>query len=109
MLKFAAVLTEINMNTQSKPDTDVVEILDEKLADVKLWSLVVFNDDVNTFDHVINTLIEVCEHSPQQAEQCALIVHFKGKCSVKSGDFEDLAPIRTAITDRGISAEIMLK
>lgn len=91
------------------PDLDVFEEITEKVADVKLWSLVVFNDEVNTFDHVIDTLIEVCEHSPEQAEQCTLIIHFKGKCAVKSGDFDELATLRTAITDRGISAEVMLK
>ena len=79
------------------------------LDDVKLYSLVVFNDDVNTFDHVIDTLIEYCGHTFEQAEQCTLIIHFKGKCVVKNGDFEELAPIRKAITDRGISAEILLR
>ncbi len=69
--------------------------------------LVVFNDDVNTFEHVINTLIEVCGHSAQQAEQCTWIIHYKGKCSVKVGTFEVLEPMRTAICDRGISAEIL--
>ncbi len=86
-------------------------IVDEEviLDDVKLYSLVVFNDDVNTFDHVINTLIEYCDHTYEQAEQCTVIIHFKGKCAVKNGDFEELAPIRKAITGRGISAEILLK
>ncbi len=79
------------------------------LDDVKLYSLVVFNDDINTFDHVINTLIEYCDHTYEQAEQCTVIIHFKGKCAVKNGDFEELAPIRKAITGRGISAEILLK
>ncbi len=79
------------------------------LDDVKLYSLVVFNDDVNTFDHVIDTLIEYCGHTFEQAEQCTLIIHFKGKCAVKNGDFEELAPIREAITGRGISAEILLR
>ncbi|SOE20510.1 ATP-dependent Clp protease adaptor protein ClpS [Spirosomataceae bacterium TFI 002] len=97
------------MNTQTSPEIDVIEVLDESIADVKLWSLVVFNDDVNTFDHVIDTLIEICEHNPQQAEQCALIIHFKGKCGVKSGDQEELITMRNAICDRGISAEVMLK
>ena len=79
------------------------------LDDVKLYSLVVFNDEVNTFDHVIDTLIEYCDHTYEQAEQCTVIIHFKGKCAVKNGDFEELAPIRKAITGRGISAEILLR
>jgi ATP-dependent Clp protease adaptor protein ClpS len=93
------------------PQTDVEVLVEEEVVvdDVKLYSIVVFNDDVNTFDHVIDTLIEVCEHSLEQAEQCTLIIHFKGKCAVKNGDFEDLAPIRNAICERGISAEILLR
>ncbi|MCS6824649.1 MAG: ATP-dependent Clp protease adaptor ClpS [Cytophagaceae bacterium] len=71
------------------------------------YDLVVFNDDYNTFDHVINTLIKVCGHTPEQAEQCTWIIHFKGKCSVKKGYFEELAPMRQGICDRGISAEIL--
>ncbi|SVA61132.1 uncharacterized protein METZ01_LOCUS113986, partial [marine metagenome] len=47
--------------------------------------IILYNDDINTFEHVIKTLIAVCDHTPQQAEQCSLIVHYKGKCSVKSG------------------------
>lgn len=54
--------------------------------------IILYNDDVNTFDHVIRTLIQVCEHTSEQAEQCSLIVHYKGKCSVKSGTFSDLKP-----------------
>jgi ATP-dependent Clp protease adaptor protein ClpS len=87
-----------------------VEIEEEVvIEDVKLYSIVVYNDDVNTFDHVIDTLMEYCEHTFEQAEQCTLLIHFKGKCSVKNGDFEELEPVRTAITDRGISAEIILR
>lgn len=70
------------------------------------YSLIVWNDDVNTFDHVIETLIEVCSHTPEQAEQCSLIVHYKGKCSVKQGDYETLKPMCDAITERGIGATI---
>lgn len=69
--------------------------------------LVVFNDDVNTFEHVIATLMEICEHTPEQAEQCTVIIHYKGKCTVKFGAFEDLVPMRQGICDRGISAEIV--
>jgi len=91
------------------PELDILVEEEVILDDVKLYSLVVFNDDINTFEHVIDTLIEYCGHTFEQAEQCTLIIHFKGKCAVKNGDFEELTPIRKAITDRGISAEILLR
>ena len=69
--------------------------------------IVLYNDDVNTFDHVIRTLIQVCEHTSEQAEQCSLIVHYKGKCSVKSGTFSDLKPRCTKLLQAGLSAEII--
>ena len=68
--------------------------------------IVLHNDDVNTFDHVIDMLIAVCEHTPEQAEQCAIIVHYKGKCSVKTGSYEDLKPRCTALLEAGLSAKI---
>lgn len=68
--------------------------------------IVLYNDEVNTFDWVIDSLIEVCRHEPVQAEQCTLIVHFKGKCDVKEGDWETLEPMCTALLDRGLTAEI---
>ncbi len=88
-----------------------VEVLEEVLQDVKEEvvehkALVVLNDDYNTFEHVINTLIKVCKHSPEQAEQCTLIIHYKGKCSVKKGSYEELKPQRDAICDAGIGAVI---
>ncbi|MCP9770929.1 ATP-dependent Clp protease adaptor ClpS [Lacihabitans sp. LS3-19] len=93
------------------PETDVEVLIEEEIVvdEIKLYSVVVFNDEVNTFDFVIDTLMEVCEHSKEQAEQCTLIIHFKGKCSVKNGDVEDLTPIRNAICQRGMSAEILLR
>ena len=68
--------------------------------------LVVYNDDFNTFEHVINTLIRICKHSQEQAEQCTYIIHYKGKCSVKKGMVTDLKPMCRGILDAGISAEI---
>lgn len=68
--------------------------------------LIVWNDDVNTFDWVIETLVEVCGHTHEQAEQCALLIHMKGKCAVKNGEYETLQPMCTAILDRGINATI---
>ena len=65
-----------------------------------------FNDDVNTFDFVIDQLVKYCKHQPIQAEQCAYIVHYNGKCHVKKGSFEELKPICTALLDKGLTAEI---
>ncbi|MEA5138041.1 ATP-dependent Clp protease adaptor ClpS [Arcicella rigui] len=83
-----------------------VDVLEE-VIDVEQNDLVVYNDDVNTFDFVIETLIDVCGHTPEQAEQCTLLIHFKGKCAVKKGTFEELAPMRNDICRRGISAEVV--
>ena len=69
--------------------------------------IILYNDDVNTFDHVIDTLIRVCDHSLEQAKQCSIIVHYKGKCSVKSGSYSDLKPRCTKLLDAGLSAEII--
>ncbi|MDQ2658245.1 MAG: ATP-dependent Clp protease adaptor ClpS [Bacteroidota bacterium] len=79
----------------------------EAVETTDLMDLVVFNDDVNTFDHVITTLIRVCQHTPEQAEQCAFLIHHKGKCAVKSGAFEYLRPFREAICEAGIDARIL--
>jgi len=68
--------------------------------------LIVWNDDVNTFDWVIITLVEICGHTQEQAEQCAYLIHFKGKYAVKNGEFEILKPMCEAIVDRGINATI---
>jgi ATP-dependent Clp protease adaptor protein ClpS len=83
-----------------------VEVL-EAIETTDLMDLVVFNDDVNTFDHVINTLIRICHHTQEQAEQCTLLVHFKGKCAVKNGTFEFLKPMREGICEAGIDARIL--
>ena len=69
-------------------------------------SLVVWNDEVNTFEWVIETLIKICDHSTEQAEQCAMLIHTQGKYAVKKGDYETLKPMCDAITERGIGATI---
>lgn len=69
--------------------------------------IVLFNDDVNTFDHVIETLIRVCKHTSEQAEQCAILVHYKGKCTVKTGVFDELKPQCSQLLEAGLSAEIV--
>jgi len=88
------------------PQTDIEEQVLEEVTEVASHEIIVYNDDVNTFDHVIKALIEICDHTPEQAEQCTLLVHYKGKCSVKMGTFEKLVPMRNAICERGISAEV---
>lgn len=79
----------------------------EVLTDVEHpYHLIVWNDDVNTFEWVIETLMEICGHSYEQAEQCAYIIHFKGKYAVKEGSYKTLKPMCDAITDRGIGATV---
>ncbi len=68
--------------------------------------LVIYNDDVNTFEHVINSLIKVCKHETIQAEQCTWIIHYNGKCAVKKGEFNKLKPMKDALCERGIDAKI---
>ena len=81
-----------------------VEVLEDVL---KQNEIVLYNDDVNTFDHVIDTLIYACDHLPEQAEQCAIIVHYKGKCTVKTGQYEELKPRCSMLLEAGLSAEIV--
>lgn len=88
---------------QEEESVDVLEVIES----TDLMDLVVFNDDVNTFDHVINTLMKVCKHTPEQAEQCTLLIHYKGKCTVKNGSFNFLKPMRDAICEEGIDARIL--
>lgn len=90
------------MSTQEKVLEEVS--IEELLSNNN--EIILFNDDVNTFDHVIETLIRVCNHESLQAEQCALLVHYKGKCSVKTGSMEELIPMCSALLDAGLSAEV---
>lgn len=87
------------------------EKIREKITPKEVTSInneiVVYNDDVNTFDHVINTLIRVCNHTSEQAEQCSLIVHYNGKCTVKTGTIDKLKPQCTQLLEAGLSAEII--
>ena len=69
--------------------------------------IILYNDDVNTFDHVIDTLIAVCSHTAEQAEQCAILVHYKGKCTVKTGSFDELKPQCSLLLEAGLSAELV--
>ncbi|MEO6818737.1 MAG: ATP-dependent Clp protease adaptor ClpS [Ginsengibacter sp.] len=92
--------------TSNKPyyqQQDETDILTEEDFN---HQLIVWNDEVNTFEWVIDTLIEICGHSQTQAEQCAIIIDSKGKYAVKNGEYETLKPMRDNITDRGINATI---
>ncbi len=71
-----------------------------------LNEIILYNDDYNSFDHVIDCLVTYCEHDPLQAEQCALLVHYKGKCSVKMGTMKELKPICETLLEKGLSAVI---
>lgn len=88
----------------------IEKVLEEVLVEEAIGlnnEIVLFNDDVNTFDHVIETLIRVCNHTAEQAEQCAILVHYKGKCTVKTGSIEELKPQCTQLLEAGLSAEII--
>ena len=85
----------------------VKERVKEEKVTTKNNEIIVYNDDVNTFDHVIDTLVRVCGHTPIQAEQCSLIVHYKGKCTVKTGEYDKLKVQCTRLLEAGLSAEII--
>lgn len=95
-----------NFDKQHEFDTDSDVLLAPEEVEVADKQIVVYNDDFNTFDFVIESLIKVCKHDPIQAEQCTFLIHYKGKCSVKKGTFESLEPMCTALLERGITAEI---
>jgi ATP-dependent Clp protease adaptor protein ClpS len=84
----------------------ILEEVDVQEVTTQQHEIVLYNDDVNTFDHVIETLVLVCEHSEIQAEQCAILVHYKGKCTVKTGEYEKLKVQCTQLLDAGLSAEL---
>lgn len=93
----------IHFQTKIKENEEVLVLEQETTK----HQIILHNDDVNTFDWVIESLMDVCEHNPLQAEQCAMIVHYNGKCDVKSGELSDLKPRCSALLDRGLSAEIV--
>jgi ATP-dependent Clp protease adaptor protein ClpS len=92
--------------TQNKTDVFNQNEIDVLTTTDESCTLIVWNDEVNTFEWVIETLMEVCGHSYEQAEQCSYIIHFRGKYAVKNGSFDDLKPQCEAIIDRGINATI---
>ncbi len=96
----------INEYMQNSIQWQTQEDADEDILVEEMHNLVVWNDNVNTFDHVIESLVDICEHSAEQAEQCALFIHHKGKYGVKKGSFDFLRPKAEALIDRGIQATI---
>ncbi|WP_089379602.1 ATP-dependent Clp protease adaptor ClpS [Lutibacter flavus] len=91
------------MSTKKK----IQEEVDTLEKETNQNEIVLFNDDVNTFDHVIDSLVEICDHTLEQAEQCAILVHYKGKCTVKTGEYNDLKPRCSSLLTKGLSAEIV--
>ena len=93
----------IKMNSPEVEGFEEVLTVD-KIVDKN--DLIIYNDDYNTFDHVITSLMKVCKHEPEQAEQCTYLIHYQGKCHVKHGDWDTLEPMCTALLERGLTAEI---
>lgn len=91
------------MSTREKIQEEV-DVLEQE---VNQHEIVLYNDDVNTFDFVIDSLINVCDHTVEQAEQCTYLVHFKGKCTVKTGELDDLKPRCSKLLQLGLSAELV--
>lgn len=91
---------------KEKKDNDP---LDAKTNSESSYSLILFNDDVNDFEFVIESLVEICKLGPQQAHQCALITHYKGKCEIKKGELDDLKVMCTGLTDKKLIAEVQSK
>lgn len=93
-----------NMSGTKRKIKEEVDILEKE---TNQFEIVLFNDEVNTFDFVIDSLIEVCDHTLEQAEQCTVLVHYKGKCTVKTGEYKDLKPRCSKLLTKGLSAEIV--
>jgi ATP-dependent Clp protease adaptor protein ClpS len=86
--------------TETQEDVAILEEL------VSEYTIVLYNDDLNTFDHVIHCLVNICDHEPIQAEQCAWIVHLNGKCAVKTGVYEELEPMCLQLLNKGLSVKV---
>ena len=93
--------------SKNAPFISPKEIIELDVLEEREHELILYNDDINTFEHVIECLVKYCDHTFIQAEQCAYIVHFSGKCTVKSGSIEDLTPRCSALLESGLSAEIV--
>lgn len=85
---------------------EIQELVDEQIKRINSKAIILYNDDHNTFEHVIECLMKYCKHTMEQAEQCTVLVHYKGKCDVKRGSFQDLKPICEALLENGLTAKI---
>lgn len=92
----------MDSNFTSRPQ----KLSSEGTEQQSLARLVLHNDEINTFDYVMGVLVEICDHSLTQAEQCATITHFKGKCEVRSGSFSDMKELRYQLISRGLKASV---
>ncbi|WP_225321412.1 ATP-dependent Clp protease adaptor ClpS [Rhizosphaericola mali] len=95
-----------HLNIQTAPLHEEELDIDVLVSNVSTFQLILWNDEINTFEWVIETLIDVCGHSEVQAEQCALLIHTKGKYAVKNGDYDTLKPMKDEISERGIGVTI---
>lgn len=99
-MKQDALMAATQHDIKSREETDVLTVTEETC------NLIIWNDEVNTFEWVIETLVEICNHTYEQAEQCAYLIHYQGKYAVKNGSYDELKPMCDAITDRGIGATV---
>lgn len=106
---FHSLSTFLRYDTPKLETSTEEQVVSDSLLDTlesEGFNLVLYNDEHNTFDHVINMLVAVCNHDAMQAEQCALMVHFKGKCAVMSGTYDELEPKCTGLLEADLTAEI---
>ncbi len=91
---------------KNSQELELDEVTLDDVKEARVRELILYNDDVNTFEHVIDALVDICEHDLLQAEQCTYIVHYSGQCSVKNGSYLKLKPLKEGLIDRGLSAVI---
>ncbi len=96
-----------NSKSYDKPQREYEEDVALLEKEDEVYKIVLWNDDVNTFDDVIEALVEICKHTLEQAEQCTMLVHYKGKCTVKTGSLEELKPMHEKLLSRSLTSEIV--
>lgn len=103
-MKYKSVYFSKNYEDPQREYEDEIVVMEKE---DEVYKLVLWNDDVNTFDFVIECLIEICGHTTEQAQQCTILVHYKGKCTVKSGNLDKLKPMHEKLLSRGLTSEIV--
>lgn len=96
-----------NIKNYDQPKREYEEDVAVLDKEDEVYKIILWNDDVNTFDDVIEALVEICEHTLEQAEQCTMLVHYKGKCTVKTGSLEKLKPMHEKLLSRSLTSEIV--